>query len=215
MPFLSSIALILTLLASLIAPLAAPAPLAETEPEWRVEIPRVGINAPVETAERTTLDGRRTWTVPCDMSASLMRRGTNTTLFGHRDTCGGVFDNLAHVVMGDVVTFDERTYVVKERHVVVPDDIWPINDHGDDRLTMISCWPPGSIAQRLVIVAVHEAPSGPSTRPAPAKTAPLLAAGDFGLTNPAQASRPLIWKVAAMPIAIVSAGVLLPNRVSR
>jgi LPXTG-site transpeptidase (sortase) family protein len=207
MQFLSSIALTLTLFQTLsalltglaFAPLAPPAPASDPGPAFRVEIPRVGLIAPVEIAERTTVDGKRTWTVPCSKAASLMRRGTNTTLFGHRDTCGGVFDDLAFVETGDVVTFDDRTYIVKERHVVTPEEIWPINDHGDNRLTMISCWPPGSIATRLVIIAVHE---GPSTRPAPTRV-------------PAQGTASLLGKAASMPIAIVSAGIRIPGMASR
>jgi LPXTG-site transpeptidase (sortase) family protein len=225
MHFVNSIALTLTVIQTLAAvvaglafsPLAPPAPAApvsESEPVWRVEIANRGINAPVEAAERTTVDGKRTWTVPCSKAASLMRRGTNTTLFGHRDTCGGVFDNLAFVETGDVVTFDDRTYIVKERHVVVPEEIWPINDHGDARLTMISCWPPGSTAQRLVIVAVHE---GPSTRPAPTRVIETITTAPVERTVPTQTppGASVFGKAASMPMAIVSAGIRLPNMPSR
>lgn len=214
MQFLSYIALTLTVLLGLLGLTAAPvaaAPLTETEPPWRVEIPNAGIGAPVELAERDTLNGKRTWTVPCDYSASLMRRGTNTTLFGHRDVCGGVFDNLENVEIGDIATFDARTYVVKERHIVVPEEVWPVFDYGDARLTLISCWPPGSTAQRLVIIAVDE---GPSTRPAPSKDAGQVSTPDIRRNSPAYAGGSLskLWKASALPIAIVSAGVLLSSR---
>ncbi len=245
MQFLSSIALALTLFQALTAGLtgmaaarlAAPVEtltLPETEPVWRVEIPRVGLSAPVELAERTLVDGKRTWTVPCYNAASLMTRGTNTTLFGHRDTCDGVFDDLGIVELGDVVSFDERTYVVQERHVVTPEEIWPVNDHGDERLTMISCWPPGSIEFRLVVVAIHQEsvvevlqPEEPeiaepeleksmteaATRPAPSRISRQAASADIGILVPttANAVRSTLWKATSMPLAIISGSMLVSS----
>ncbi len=125
-------------------------------PPNTLEIPGIGLQVPIVPAERVDLDDdTHTWTVPCGTSASSIANGGNTTLFGHRDICGGVFDDLSELMPGDEVFYDGHRYVVSETDVVNPTETWPIRDFGDVRLTLISCWPPGSTAQRYVVVALQ------------------------------------------------------------
>ncbi len=140
-----------------------------------LEVPGIGLQVPTILAERVDLDNNRhTWTVPCTMSASSITEGGNITLFGHRDICGGVFDGLPQLTPGDEVFYDGHRYIVSETDVVGPTEVWPLQDFGDVRLTLISCWPPGSTTQRYVVVALQASgeTSGPAVAqpPAPLRT---------------------------------------------
>lgn len=157
-----------------------------------VDIPAIGLVAPVSPAETIMRDdGRRTWSVPCSRSASTMSRGGNTSLFGHRDVCGGVFDDIHLLQPGDAVVYAGTNYVVDSSHVVVPTETWPIQDFGDDRLTLISCWPPGSTAQRYVVIAIRD--PLPASAGAPPPAAPL--AQDASLASRRERASQLVYEM--------------------
>ncbi|MBR3628921.1 MAG: class D sortase, partial [Oscillospiraceae bacterium] len=65
------------------------------------------------------------------------------------------FDNLKHTEDGmEIVLYNKEkqrfSYTVTERYVVNPDEIWILQDFGDDRVTLVTCTDDGS--QRHVVV---------------------------------------------------------------
>lgn len=150
-------AIVLTVLS-----LAALLPLNSDSPDT-IDIPSIDLSAPVSVADRIVADsGKRTWTVPCSKSASSMQRGGNTSIFGHRDVCGGVFDDIYKLEAGDAIRYAGKAYTVTERHFVEPSETWPIADHGDERITLVSCWPPGATTHRVIIVAIRDEAPAPA-----------------------------------------------------
>lgn len=91
----------------------------------------------------------------------------NAVMSGHNASLGsGVFRNLHKVQVGDTVTVSvnqrERAYVVTER-VIMP-DLWATKERraanaawlgqfGDERLTLMTCYPWYTNTHRLVLVA--------------------------------------------------------------
>jgi sortase A len=92
--------------------------------------------------------------------------GGNIVFTGHNDTNGGVFRRLAEVQQGDEIRVlaggQERSYVVTETHVVLEkgvsyeqrqeNGVW-IGAFPDERVTMVTCYPPGNNTHRLIVVA--------------------------------------------------------------
>jgi LPXTG-site transpeptidase (sortase) family protein len=83
----------------------------------------------------------------------------NVAIAGHRTTNGAPFNRLDEMKLGDpidITTTSGRklTYVVSQNPVAVsPGDVAVLNDFGDNRLTLTTCTPKFSAAQRLVVVA--------------------------------------------------------------
>ena len=120
------------------------------------EIPRLNIKVPV-------LEG----TDPKALQVSAGHfEGTgalgkgNYCIAGHNSTIyAEIFNDLDQIQIGDemyLVDTDEQrtryTYIVTEYKTVEPSDTWVLNDHGDDRLTVISCTDDGT--QRQVVVGI-------------------------------------------------------------
>ncbi|MCA9755900.1 MAG: class GN sortase [Candidatus Eisenbacteria bacterium] len=83
--------------------------------------------------------------------------GGNVVLAGHRD---GSFAILSRLASGDVVRVvtrgTARSYVVESCHVVEADDASWLSEAGDDRLTLVTCYPFGTWGEsglRYVVVA--------------------------------------------------------------
>lgn len=91
----------------------------------------------------------------------------NFAISGHRTTYAAPFYNLDQLVPGDeihVVDRDGRhfVYAVEELRVVLPDDVWVLDDDplglgseggGDHWMTITTCHPRFSAAQRLIAFA--------------------------------------------------------------
>lgn len=88
----------------------------------------------------------------------------NCFIFGHSeyywDKPGDykqIFKNLNQLEEGDQIRIKsdkkEYQYIVSETKIVGPKDITVLSQTKDYRLTLMTCWPPGSTAQRLVVVA--------------------------------------------------------------
>lgn len=81
----------------------------------------------------------------------------NTVLAAHRDTH---FRNLRHIETGDVVRLRTAAgvfeYVVRDRLIVNPEDVWVLAPSSHRRLTLVTCYPfsyVGPAPQRFVVRA--------------------------------------------------------------
>lgn len=118
-------------------------------------------------------DGRKGtgWLVPANAAgwqqgSALPGHTGNLVIVGHSNTGGAVFASLGGLQIGDqvVVRVGEARYVyaVSERVLVreagasveerVANGRW-IAPTADERLTLVTCWPPGSASHRLILVA--------------------------------------------------------------
>lgn len=86
----------------------------------------------------------------------------NLAVSGHRTTYGAPFYHLDQLQPGDevhVVDRDNRewVYVVREQRIVAPTDVWVVEDDplgdGQPLLTLTTCHPRFSAAQRLIVFA--------------------------------------------------------------
>ncbi len=86
----------------------------------------------------------------------------NFAVSGHRTTYGAPFYNLDEIEPGDEVHVVDRAgvewvYVVREQRVVAPTELWVVGrdplGRGNPTLTLTTCHPRFSAAQRLVVFA--------------------------------------------------------------
>ncbi len=89
-------------------------------------------------------------------SAALCSTG-NAAIAGHRTTYGAPFGEIANLKFGDEIRvntpYGNCIYTVTERLIVEPSDTWVVKDQGDNRLTLTSCHPKYSAAQRYIVIA--------------------------------------------------------------
>lgn len=82
------------------------------------------------------------------------KRG-NTVFPGHRTTYSRPFHDLDKLVPGDEVIFDlpdgVHVYHVRETIIVVPTDLWVVDQTETPTFTLIACHPKGSARQRIVV----------------------------------------------------------------
>lgn len=158
-------------------PTATPTPLPAIP--TRIVIPVLGVDAPVVpvSAIVTEVEGRKysTWAVPDmyaagwhDSSAPLGVPG-NTVLNGHNTTHGEVFRELYRLQAGDsiIVYAGEVPYTYTVSSVLMlPEAGQPIEVRlenaryilptEDERLTLVTCHPYGSLRYRLVVIALPD-----------------------------------------------------------
>lgn len=176
---------------------ALPPPPVEGDAAGFIDIPALGIDDlnVVEgvTVEQLTRGPGHFPTTP------LPGQAGNAAIAGHRTTYGAPFSDLDQLETGDEITVTtlqgESRYEVTEQKVVAPTDVAVVADQGDDRLTLTTCEPKYSAAQRLVIVArlvtepVSPWPAEPD--PAAAGGAETEADPDGGQTLPGEEVQPL------------------------
>jgi sortase A len=149
-------------------------------PPTRLFIPKLGIDAPIVPVGWSIqwVSGRQVgvWEVP-DGGAVGWHQGTgplgeigNTVLNGHNTTGGEVFRNLYTLKTGDPLTVysdsEAYAYVVTET-LVLPEagQSWDLRLRNasllgstfDERVTLVTCHPYGSLRNRLVVIAVPTA----------------------------------------------------------
>ncbi len=151
----------------------------------RLAIPVIRLDAPVEamgwyteTRNRQTVN---IWNVPDHFAAGWLKTSAlvgvpgNTVLDGHHNVLGRVFENLVDLEVGDFITLytasREHSYLVAEK-LILKDAGQPmevrlanaqyISPTTDERLTLVTCWPPTGNSYRLIIIArpVSELPTG-------------------------------------------------------
>jgi sortase A len=100
----------------------------------------------------------------------------NAAIAGHRTTYGAPFYRLDELVSGDdiLITTDQGAfrYVVQQSLVVDPNDSAVVGPTPGNHLTLTTCTPRYSAAQRLVVVAALAGPANPASSPAPASNRP-------------------------------------------
>ena len=104
----------------------------------------------------------------------------NAAIAGHRTTYGAPFSDLDQLVVGDTIvvrTVQGRfDYLVTESKVVKPSDVSVLNPRSAATLTLTTCNPKYSAAQRLVIFADLRANQSPlpATASGPAASSAVL-----------------------------------------
>jgi sortase A len=132
----------------------------------------------------------------------------NSAIAGHRTTYGAPFNRLDELKNGDPITVRTRAgtfrYEVSDSSVVSPDQVSVLDPTPDNRITLTTCNPKYSAAERLIITAtlasppaaVSEAPKAP-----PAADRNALA----GLSGKSAAKGPAIaWGALAALIWILA-----------
>ena len=138
----------------------------------RIQAPAIGLDAPVVSMNATAgIDGLVTWRVA--EYAAGFHRGTarpghvgNTVIAGHNNILGEVFGNLHRLAPGDDVAlwvgsarYHYQVHAVYRLPVtgapieVLRDNLRLLSPTADERLTLITCWPPWSNTHRTVIVS--------------------------------------------------------------
>ncbi|MCX7681324.1 MAG: sortase [Anaerolineae bacterium] len=145
----------------------------------RIVIPAIGVDAPVVPVSVTVtiVEGQEytTWAVP-DMYAAGWHNTSappgvpgNTVLNGHNTTYGEVFRDLYRLKEGDSITVyageSPYTYTVSSV-LILPEAGQPIEVRlqnaryilptEDERLTLVTCHPYGSLRYRLLIIALPD-----------------------------------------------------------
>jgi len=125
----------------------------------RLYIPKIGVNAPIieSSNEAYGLD-KGAWRMP---DTSTPDKGGNTVITGHRfkyfPPNNLTFYNLDKLEAGDIITVvwngQLEYYKVKEIKVVPAEDLSVLNQTQDPVLTLLTCTPLFSTANRLVVVA--------------------------------------------------------------
>ncbi len=121
-----------------------------------LEIPAIGLSAYVVEG---TGDGSLAKGPGHYPATPLPGEDGNVGIAGHRTMHGHVFNELDKLSPGDEIhTATETrgaTYTVTEVKVVDPNETDVVAPTDDNRLTLTTCHPIGSAAQRLVVVAVR------------------------------------------------------------
>ena len=121
----------------------------------RIKIPAIGLDTVV--VEGTTPSALRAGAghypqtpLPCE--------GGNVSIAGHRTTYGRPFGNVDQLKPGDTIELTTPIggcvyQVAKAPFVVAPTDMSVIDPTGERSLTLTTCHPTGSAAQRLIVRA--------------------------------------------------------------
>ena len=134
----------------------------------------------------------------------------NAALAGHRTTYGAPFNRLDELVAGDAILITtgqgEFRYEVESATVVRPSQSEVLDPTEDDRLTLTTCHPEFSAAQRLIVTArLASPPAPPSAVPvdAPAREPGKRTTIDAGLSGDPSARWPAFaWGLAAAVAAL-------------
>jgi len=120
----------------------------------RIEIPRVELDVMALEGVRDYLLDKGVGHFPETPFPGL---GGNTVFAGHRDT---FFRQLRNVVENDTVhitmPWGRYSYAVDSIFVVNPEDVWVLDQRGQELLTMITCYPfdwLGPAPRRIIITA--------------------------------------------------------------
>jgi len=138
-----------------------------------LEIPRIGVEWYVVSGVRTSDLKRGPGHYP---STPLPGEEGNSGIAGHRTTYGAPFADLDDLDPGDeviVTTYGGRfVYRVAETVIVQPTNTEVLAPTADTRLTLTTCHPRYSTAQRLIVTAVLDPDASPVPLPPPA-TGPI------------------------------------------
>jgi len=143
----------------------------------RIEIPSIGLDAPIVPVKAKVINynGKdyQQWMAPDEYAAgwhnSSAKLGDvgNTVLNGHHNAFGQVFASLHKVKEGEIIRIYSGEFhydYIVARRLLLPEKFntlsnrmenasW-ISPSTDERLTLITCWPPESNTHRVVVVAL-------------------------------------------------------------
>lgn len=158
------------------------APRVASSPPTRIVAPAIGLDAPVVEIGWTIKDpakGIAEWQT-ADYAAGFHRGSAlpgqtgNTVLSGHHNIRGKVFARLHELQPGDEVYLyvgDEvYAYRVEDKFIVPEAGVsdaqrrqnarW-IAPTRDERLTLVTCWPPNGNSHRVIVIARPDHPEAP------------------------------------------------------
>jgi sortase A len=138
----------------------------------RLVIPVIDLDAPIEPVGWSQVDGVNTWDIPNHFAAGWLKtsaplgRPGNTVLDGHHNTAGEVFRRLVDLKAGHLIeVYAGRElvfYEVTALHILPERDqplavrqrnaAW-LRSTLDERLTLVTCWPPSTNTHRLIVIA--------------------------------------------------------------
>jgi len=156
------------------APTPTPVPIPYGPPE-RIVIPSIDVDTSITTVESQASQIGSQWfenwktaafAAGFHGSSALLGQPGNTVISGHNNIDGAVFQNLYQTQPGDVVQlyangfrYDyivEDRFIVRERGVPLEQRVqnasW-IRTTVDERVTLVSCWPPTGNDFRVIVVA--------------------------------------------------------------
>ncbi|MEP6623182.1 MAG: class E sortase [Acidimicrobiia bacterium] len=121
----------------------------------RIQIPKIGLDAELrDQITQQSIDlGPSHWP-----GTALPGGYGNAVIAGHRNSHTAPFHDTASLTVGDAITLVDAagrafTYHVTEMFVVDPSAVWITEQKPGHTLTLFTCHPLGSSAQRLVIRA--------------------------------------------------------------
>ncbi len=153
------------------AGMAAPAAPAAAGPT-RIEIPAIDLDAPVEPVSYSLVNRQVVWqtadrAVGWHRSSAMPGHPGNVVMSGHNATRGTkVFRHLDKVKVGDTITVtvdgERLDYVATDRVIFLEMFVtekrraenarW-LSQFGDERLTLVTCYPRFTNTHRLVVIA--------------------------------------------------------------
>jgi LPXTG-site transpeptidase (sortase) family protein len=156
-------------------PAATATEAAPAVPDW-LDIPVIELSAPIVAveAEQVRVSGLdlQQWSAPnlfaagWHSSSALLGQPGNTVLNGHHNIDGSVFARLHDLKSGDeiVVWSQSRAFFYEVDQVMLLEERYAgltrrmenarwILHSDDERLTLVTCWPPESNTHRVVVVA--------------------------------------------------------------
>jgi LPXTG-site transpeptidase (sortase) family protein len=173
---------------------------AEGSPVAKIEIPKLALDEIVVsgTAEADLAKGPGHY-----VGTAVPGQAGNVAIAGHRTTNGAPFNELGQLAIGDKIYLttlsgERLTYVVSQSPTPVsPSDVTVLDNFGDNRITLTTCNPEYSAAQRLIVVGELQQPNPPATK----KVNPQ----PYRILNAQTAS--LNWSL--LPVAVLEMGLLL------
>ncbi|MDD3774119.1 MAG: class D sortase [Patescibacteria group bacterium] len=155
------------LVAGITSEKTTPAPQKTSSKDWKLKIKKLNITAPiilnVDGANKEIYFQALQNGVAHMKNTALPGEG-NTVIFGHSNFYENdpglykkVFMNLDQLIIGDEIKIIDKNqeiiYQVNETKIVDPTETSIVQPTINKQLTLITCWPPGTIDQRLIIIA--------------------------------------------------------------
>ncbi|HUQ63194.1 MAG TPA: class E sortase [Acidimicrobiales bacterium] len=163
-----------------------------------IEIPKIGVTKAIVEGVGTEDLKKAPGHYP---GTPLPGQAGNAAIAGHRTTYGAPFSSLDELNPGDPInvttTEGKFRYEVDHTDIVSPSEVSVLEPTEDNRLTLTTCNPKFSAAQRLIVVARLAGPTkDPPPAPAPAVPAPTL--NTAGLSGVSSSNGPaLLWGLLA------------------
>ena len=141
-------------------PVPEPPPTDERAPEpvielGTIEIPKIDVSMTMyEGIRLSTLDrGPGHWP-----GTAMPGQVGNVVVAGHRTSGHQVFRNIDALVEGDEILFTDtdgsvHRYRVTSSRIVVPTEVWIVDQTPTPTATLFACHPPGSVRERYVVFA--------------------------------------------------------------